>query len=121
MSTKSTRAIVRTDLNRLDGTDKNDHLNGGTGNNRLNGGDGNNILTGGKGKNTFILHQGQGFDTVKDFKIGEDHMKLGAGIGFQNLTLTQRGRDMLISSGSDQLAVLKGIRTDQITASDFTR
>ena len=107
---------------KLDGGKGNDKLDGSDGDDYLDGGKGNNILTGGKGKNTFVLNRGTGFDTIKDFKVGEDHLKLshlGSGTGFQDLTFTQKGSDTLINSGSDQLAVLKGIRTDQITASDF--
>jgi len=101
------------------GKDGNDRLDEGDGNDFLDGGKRHNLLVGGNGKDIFSLHRGSGFDKIKDFKIGEDHIKLGTGVGFQNLTLTQWGNDTLISTGGDHLAVLKGIRPDQVPASDF--
>ena len=64
----------------------NDMLRGGKGDDELDGGDGDDMirgdkgddtLTGGKGKDTFHLMEGDGDDTIDDFKSGEDMIMFG--------------------------------------------
>ncbi len=47
-----------------------DHLWGGRGKDILNGGSGNDILTGGCGRDTFVVLNGYGHDTIRDFVTG---------------------------------------------------
>jgi Ca2+-binding RTX toxin-like protein len=66
--------------NTLTGLDGNDHLSGGAGNDTLIGGAGNDTLVGGRGADIFDL-SGNGvgeFDTIVDFKPGEDIVHLDA-------------------------------------------
>jgi Ca2+-binding RTX toxin-like protein len=71
----------------LDGGNQDDVLNGGTGNDvliggnqddRLNGGAGNDVLTGGSQKDVFQFTEIGGFDTITDFRRGDDKVDLSA-------------------------------------------
>jgi Ca2+-binding RTX toxin-like protein len=114
---------------RLTGTSKNetligggsdDVLKGGSGNDKLFGGVGNDQLLGGKGKDIFVLEKGKGFDTIKDFENGLDHLAV-PGVKLKKLGISQKGRDTVISFGKDELAVLVGVQSNQITPKDFTK
>jgi beta-glucanase (GH16 family) len=58
----------------ITGTSGNDTLTGGAGNDIIIGGKGNDILTGGSGADQFRFANGDGADTITDFKVGEDHL-----------------------------------------------
>ena len=88
----------------LKGGDGADKLYGDRGNDTLQGERGNDFLTGGLGEDTFVFdshvmsgtsYHG-GTDTIVDFKIGVDHIKLGAGITVTNVT------QMLVASLDDR-------------------
>ncbi|HEY9643451.1 MAG TPA: hypothetical protein V6C57_23385 [Coleofasciculaceae cyanobacterium] len=98
----------------------NDTLDGGKGNDRLRGGLGNDKLKGGQGRDIFVLEKGIGRDTIQDFRDRQDRLGLADGLKFRRLTLSQRGRNTLISFGHDQLALLVNVRPNQITAADCT-
>jgi large repetitive protein len=104
----------------LIGGGSNDFLKGGSGNDKLFGGVGNDQLLGGKGKDIFVLEKGKGFDTIKDFENGLDHLAV-PGVKLKKLGISQKGRDTVISFGKDELAVLVGIQPNQITPKDFTK
>ncbi|MBD3886686.1 hypothetical protein IFO70_34070 [Phormidium tenue FACHB-886] len=119
----------------LDGGDGDDRLRGGAGvdillggrsRDRLVGGSGNDVLNGGAGVDLFILERNGGKDTIEDYNDSEDFLglprnpnRLGEAIRFQDLIITQRGRNSLISLGTEKLAVVKGINPSQLRASDF--
>ncbi|WP_112662090.1 M10 family metallopeptidase C-terminal domain-containing protein [Microvirga flavescens] len=76
-------------LESLTGTRKKDVLKGGIGADRINGGSGNDILTGGDGADQFVFNSALGkgtkasnqnkkvnFDTITDFKPGDDKILL---------------------------------------------
>lgn len=114
---------------RLFGANGDDILNGGIGSDRLNGdrgddtligGVGSDLLIGGKGRDLFVLERGAGVDTVRDFQNGRDRFGLGAGLRFNRLDFEARGSSTVISLGNDELAVVRGIRPNQLTAADFT-
>ena len=116
------------DNDRLKGGNGNDRLKGDKGNDKLFGNAGRDQLIGGKGKDkviggdgvdVFILSKGSGFDQIQDFKNGQDLLDLPKKLGFRDLTLEQKGRNLIVSDGSDQLAILKGVRENQITRADF--
>ena len=60
----------------LRGGDGNDTLRGGEGNDRLRGGEGKDDLYGGLGSNIFGFSDGEGHDTVHDFRVGIDRLHL---------------------------------------------
>jgi Ca2+-binding RTX toxin-like protein len=99
------------------GDDGDDVLLGGAGGDLLLGGIGNNRLTGGAGNDSFNLEQGAGVDTIVDFKDNRDRFTIT--VSFEQLDIVQQGRDTLIRSGRDELAVLQNVSANQITAADF--
>jgi Ca2+-binding RTX toxin-like protein len=103
-----------------------DSLLGERGRDRLVGGSGKDALNGGKNADLFILERNGGKDTIMDYDDREDFLGLpqnpelpSEAIRFQDLTITQRGRNTLISLGTEKLAVLKEVRSNQLRASDF--
>lgn len=104
----------------LFGNEGNDRLRGGAGDDRLVGGAGSNVLTGGKGADIFVLAPGAGFDTITDFNPSSgDRLRLSDGLSFSHLTITEVGRNTLISFGTDELALLRTIAAVSITESVF--
>jgi len=108
-------------LNGLRGNDSlignagNDTLIGGNGTDTLTGGLGNDTLTGGNGQDIFVFAPGEGIDTITDFNLERDKIGLTEGLTFGNLSFS--GNEILI--GSDVLAVLTGVNTNTLTASNF--
>ena len=114
---------------RLKGGDGDDLLKGGKDNDRLWGNDGIDRLIGGKGRDrlvggnnadVFVFSKGLGFDMIRDFEDGEDFLSLPRTLGFADLSFEQQRRNLMISNGSDKLAVLRGVNINQITRADFT-
>ncbi|MBD1849137.1 hypothetical protein H6F87_03805 [Cyanobacteria bacterium FACHB-502] len=99
---------------------RNDILRGGEGDDLLISGKGNDRLFGGKGKDIFALGRGRGRDIIQDFENQQDRLGLIAGLQYKRLIVIQQGKNTLISLGKDELALLKGIRTSQLSAADFT-
>lgn len=95
-----------------------DNLNGGGGNDEVDGGRGSDVMRGGGGRDTFVLSQGAGEDTIRDFKNGQDKLRI-TGISFADLSIEAQGDDTLISTGSDSLAILNNVRARTITQADF--
>lgn len=95
-----------------------DNLIGGNGNDELDGGKGKDTAKGGKGKDTFVLSTGAGQVTIRDFKNGQDRLKV-TGISFSDLDIEAQGKNTLISRGNDSLATLNGVRANTITRADF--
>jgi Ca2+-binding RTX toxin-like protein len=92
-----------------------DLLNGDNGDDTLRGGLGSDILTGGNGTDIFVFASGEGIDTITDFKLGSDQIGLTEGLTFGNLSFS--GNEILM--GSEVLAVLTGVNTNTLTASNF--
>jgi Ca2+-binding RTX toxin-like protein len=99
----------------LVGSAGNDLLNGDNGSDTLRGGLGSDTLTGGNGEDIFVFASGEGIDTINDFKLGTDKIGLTGGLTFGNLSFS--GNQIL--RGSDVLAVLTGVNTNTLTASNF--
>ncbi|MBD2465059.1 calcium-binding protein [Oscillatoria sp. FACHB-1407] len=96
-----------------------DILDGGRGNDTLIGGRGLDQLTGGRGRDEFVVQLRNGLDTILDFEDRSDRLALAEDIEFEDLRITRRGRDTVVSYGSSNLVVLKGIRPTQLSAADF--
>ena len=117
---------------KLEGGKGFDTLSGGAGNDILDGGKGKDILTGGIGSDLFELEGRSAANTlpladlIRDFKKGEDILKLKDGLGFANINITQGtgiyASDTLLQiAGTGQyLVVLTGVNAGNINAADFT-
>ena len=87
----------------------NDKISGGNGNDTLVGGKGKDKLIGGKGKDIFKLSKGKGYDLIQDFKNKHDKIFIGSS---KNLKLKNSSKDVLVYSGKDLLAKVKGAKGD---------
>jgi Ca2+-binding RTX toxin-like protein len=92
-----------------------DFLVGGAGDDLLDGGNGSDTLRGGLGEDIFVFAAGEGIDTITDFSLGTDKIGLTGGLTFGQLSFS--GNQIRI--GSDVLAVLTGVNTNTLTASNF--
>lgn len=104
---------------RLIGGRGNDVLHGGVGGDRLMGGRGADIYRGGAGRDVFVIGAYQGRDKIIDFRDGSDQIDLAGDLTFRNLQLTQQGQNTLISFNDNPIALLRGIKVEQITTADF--
>ncbi len=105
----------------LEGQGSNDTLSGGAGDDTLVGGAGNDTLSGGDGTDKFIVQVvNNGADVIKDFEDGKDTIGFtSADIEFDDLTIsTSNIYDTLITYSGGTIT-LEGIRTSQLTESDF--
>ena len=96
----------------------NDTIRGLGGNDRIDGGSGKNILFGNAGSDVFALKKGTGLNIIKDFK-SVDRLSLGNGMQFDDLTISQQGRNTVISVGQDVLAKLSGVNPKKIADLSF--
>jgi Ca2+-binding RTX toxin-like protein len=92
-----------------------DFLVGSAGDDLLDGGNGSDTLMGGLGEDIFVFAAGEGIDTITDFSLGTDKIGLTGGLTFGQLSFW--GNQIRI--GSDVLAVLTGVNTNTLTASNF--
>ncbi|MEG4631858.1 Ig-like domain-containing protein, partial [Microcoleus sp. AR_TQ3_B6] len=92
-----------------------DLLYGGNGTDTLRGGLGNDTLTGGSGGDVFVFASGDGTDTITDFNLSNDKIGLTGGLTFENLSFS--GNNIIF--GTEVLAVLTGVNTNTLTASNF--
>jgi Ca2+-binding RTX toxin-like protein len=99
----------------LVGSAGDDLLDGGNGTDTLRGGLGNDSLTGGNRQDIFVFADGEGIDTINNFQLGSDQIGLTGGLTFGNLSFS--GNEILM--GSKVLAVLTGVNTNTLTASNF--
>ena len=97
-----------------------DYLLGGTGSDRLDGGAGNDQLFGGGGADLFLLREGDGQDTIFDYRVGTDSFWLDS-LEFRHLTITQGfGRTLIsVTETEEVLASLFGVRASEIGPEDF--
>ncbi len=114
--------IGQSGADELFGGEGNDRLIGGDGDDMVTGGAGNDLLLGQAGADTFIFDGGHGADRIVDFTQGEDiinFMELSGVNDFSELTITQTGVHVLISSVAGTIAVNFSNAAD-FTAADFT-
>lgn len=101
----------------LDGGGGKDELNGGGGKDRIEGGRGADLLTGGGGRDTFVFERGSGADIILDWRDRQDRIEID-GAAFAQLTIDQRGEDVLISFANIRVTV-EDANADLFTAADF--
>jgi glycerophosphoryl diester phosphodiesterase len=117
--------------NTIYGGDGDDLISSGSGNDVIYVGKGDNVVSSGTGEDTlylggeldrFILTAGSGSVAVYGFDAS-DRISLGSGLSFTSLSITQNGRDTLITSvsgtTSDLLARLVSVRSSTITSTIF--
>ncbi len=84
---------------------------------------GENTMTGGAGADQFWIAVAEipdAANTITDFMSGEDVLGIAAlGIGFEDLNITQQENNTLIAVNGSDLAVLKGIEPDSLSADNF--
>ncbi len=105
-----------------------DLLVGGKGNNRIYAGDGNNTIVGGPGRNVlfggagsdlFVLNR-KGTEIIRNFN-SFDRLGLTGKLRYRDLDIFRDGRDTVIEAGGDTLAILRGVKRNQISRTDFIR
>jgi len=99
----------------------NDKMRGGKGNDITYGGVGNDVHIGNFGRDTFVLHYGQGVDVIKDYRDGVDKIGLVEGMTYEVLDIRQHGRSVGIYAGSDRMAMMRNVRSNQLDATDFVQ
>jgi hypothetical protein len=77
------------------------------------------VLKGGPGRDRFVLLGGKNTDRILDFQNGIDLLELPVQLSFNDLNISQQGRNTLIQVGNNPLALLVGIQANQITNVDF--
>jgi Ca2+-binding RTX toxin-like protein len=97
----------------------NDDLNGGNGDDILAGGEGNNKSTGGRGDDLFLL-QRKGNTLIRDFDLRNDKLVVLGNVSFDDLQISQRGDNAIVSLGGKQLAMLQGVDAERITEKMFS-
>ncbi len=104
------------------GGDGQDFLVGGRGDDLLDGGAENDLLFGGRDVDQFVLREGDGLDTIVDYRDGTDFFLLAGSLAFEDLTLTQGFGQTVISvtETSEELAALLGVDANDIGAEDFS-
>lgn len=101
------------------GMDGNDRILADKGNDILFGGAGLDTLVTGRGRDLCVVGEGLGQELIRDFRDGLDRIGLLGDIDFNDLDITQSGRNALVSHGKEALALLKGVNGDRLSASDF--
>jgi Ca2+-binding RTX toxin-like protein len=112
-------------VDRLSGEAGNDTLRGGAGNDVLSGGTGTDLLTGGLGGDTFVLGLGSGADTISDFDLAADVIRLDglpAGVtDFDSLMAhaAQVGNDTVLTFEGGDVFTLLNVQVGQLSEPDF--
>jgi serralysin len=106
---------------KLGGGKGKDTLKGGGGKDTLDGGKGNDTLVGGGGKDTFVFKGKFGKDTIKDFKVKADTLKIKKAGKIKDIDdviskAKQVGKDVVIDMGGGKKIVLKKVDLDLFKA-----
>ncbi|MEM8545648.1 MAG: hypothetical protein AAGF66_16835, partial [Cyanobacteria bacterium P01_H01_bin.119] len=107
-----------------------DQIWGDAGDDIIRGGEGNDYLvgdnfSGNRGRDTFVLADGEGTDTIRDFRNGEDLIGLADKLTYAVLKITQgtgtESNDTVITNDEtgEKLAILKNVDSSTITSDDF--
>ena len=84
---------------------------------------GDNYLSGGQGADQFWIANAQlpdAVNTITDFTSGKDIIGVGGfDFSFADLSLTQQNDNTLISTATQDLAILNGIAAGTLGESDF--
>jgi Ca2+-binding RTX toxin-like protein len=101
---------------RLFGGTEEDRLVGGEGDDLLRGSLGYDILTGDEGSDSFVIAVGEGTDIITDFQIESDTLVFYTGINSDTVSITQLDSNTALSFGNQTLAILNGVKADDLIA-----
>ena len=93
--------------NLLSGGEGDDAMTGGDGNDFFAGGAGNDTVQTGGGSNIIAYNAGSGLDTVFSATGASNTLSLGGGIGYDDLSLSKDGNDLIVNTGTDEGLVLR--------------
>jgi Ca2+-binding RTX toxin-like protein len=91
----------------LSGGAGDDALNGGAGNDLLAGGVGDDTVDTGAGSNVIGFNAGGGADTVYSDAAAANTLSLGGGIGYNGLSLSKNGDDLVVQTGASDSITFK--------------
>ena len=100
----------------------NDTLEGGHGNDDLYGGRGDDVMSGNQGDDRFFIEAHNGADRVTDFAANKEVIVFDPSSGvdeFADLTLTQVGKDTLVTWGTADSLLLEGIKANKLDEDNF--
>jgi len=96
-----------TGQNILEGGAGDDVIYGGQGSGFLAGGVGNDVLRVGQGNDVIAFNLGDGIDTVYGGRDGGNTLSLGGGLGYDDLSFSKDGKDLIVNVGAADRVVLK--------------
>ncbi|MDP5215781.1 fasciclin domain-containing protein [Ruegeria sp. 2205SS24-7] len=108
----------------LRGDEGHDKIFGGGGKDVVDGGEGNDYIFGGWGKDSFVFENGDGRDTILDFRVGSDKIDLTGYEGIHDFhdiedDISARFfRTVIELDDGDQISLF-GVRAHQLDADDF--
>ena len=88
------------------------------GDDTLVGGEGRDVLVGGKGRDVFAFFEDDGRDKVKDFAPGRDDLYFETASGFEDLTLRDLRKGVMITHDGGKV-LLAGVELEDLSAGDF--
>ena len=94
----------------LEGGEGNDYVDAGAGQDTITGGLGNDTLYGGEGSDTYLFSKGDGQDMICEYDAtgtGIDTITFGPGITKDDLTVTRRDYDLIVSLNSTDSITLQ--------------
>ncbi len=97
----------------------NDEIYGGAGKDRIVGGKGDDMLYGGSQADVFVFAGADGNDTIFDFEVGLDMIKIkGKTAQFTDLTISQSGDDAIVDYDATTIT-LTDINASDLSVTDF--
>jgi Ca2+-binding RTX toxin-like protein len=93
--------------NLFSGGEGDDAMTGGDGDDLFAGGVGNDVINTGAGSNVIAYNAGGGIDTVYATTGAANTLSFGGGIGYDDLSLSKEGNDLIVSAGASEQVVLK--------------
>jgi hypothetical protein len=100
--------LTDTDGNNLfSGGEGDDAMTGGDGDDLFAGGAGNDTISTGAGSNIIAYNSGGGIDTVVAAAGAANTLSFGGGIGYDDLSLSKEGNDLIVSASVNDRVVLK--------------
>jgi hypothetical protein len=105
------------------GGNGNDTIYTGSGNNSIDTGAGDDIIWLGSGNNTVVLAQGNGTDTLFNFRLNRTTLVLKGGLSVSDLSIRRflGGTLIRVTATGEDLAYLAGVRIDDISQINFAR